>query len=189
MKEDFKEVLCNHCGLSCVLDNGMENYGLVNAVVGGGYFSTAGNGNGTLDDNTNYKFSLCEYCLDHLFQQFSIPPKVFHMYGEEESFRPARMRIQEDEWRKDPIEAFDQEVERHAKGRVPFVYLPLSENAVKLKEICNKLDFSYESTMSLEDLAPLIKIYENLSEYEKCNFSYLSEYFDSLYEKRYNANL
>lgn len=189
MKEDFKEVLCNHCGLSCVLADVPENYGLVNAVVGGGYFSTAGNGNGTLDDNTNYKFSLCEYCLDHLFQQFSIPPKVFHMYGEEESFRPARMRIQEDEWRKDPIEAFDQEVERHAKGRVPFEYPPISEEAKELDKLWGQLNFADEDNIILSDFKTMMELFEKLSEYEKSGYRHVSDYYDDLYNKRYHADL
>lgn len=95
--------LCNLCELSCVpaaRDSFGDPHGLINAVVGGSYASTPGNGSGALDDMTAYKFSLCEWCLDWLFSQFHIPPKVydFSTYFSRE-FEPAAQRVIEDEWR------------------------------------------------------------------------------------------
>jgi hypothetical protein len=102
LKED---VLCNMCGLSCLLEeNAMgELSGLINQSVSGGYFSTPGNGVGALDDTTNYKFSLCEFCLDWLFSLCKIPPAIsfYNDTNDKEEFRPARQRIAEDEWRKE----------------------------------------------------------------------------------------
>ena len=72
-------VLCNLCGLTCVLDGGVDHRelgGLIKAAVCGGYESTPGNGHGTLDDMERYKFSLCEFCVDWLFGQFKIPVDV-----------------------------------------------------------------------------------------------------------------
>lgn len=42
-------------------------YGLIEATVSGGYKSDS------LSDGTTYTFSLCENCLDELFNQFKVP--------------------------------------------------------------------------------------------------------------------
>ena len=81
--------------------------GLIDCEVVGGYNSTPGNGNGALDDMTGYRFSLCEFCLDHMFSQFRTPPKLIGYICSEEGvelegevFRPAEQRVREDgEWR------------------------------------------------------------------------------------------
>jgi len=75
--------------------------GLINQIVSGGYNSTPGNGDGALDDTTNYKFSLCEFCLDFLFKNFKILPGVSHYCGssEPEEFRSAEERVANDDWR------------------------------------------------------------------------------------------
>lgn len=108
-------VICNLCGNLCALtraDGVVEDKraGLQNAEVSGGYHSTAGNGYGALDDMTSYHFSLCEFCLDWLFSQFVVPVKMTD-YGtgneeSEEKFRPAEVRVREDEWRSYKSEFF-----------------------------------------------------------------------------------
>lgn len=95
------DILCNKCGKSCVppdalkikgtpvkwiegqgyieiseedslIERGPEAYGLVETTVVGGYFSDP------LDDCTTYTFSICEDCLDELFNSFKIPVEINH---------------------------------------------------------------------------------------------------------------
>ena len=118
---------CNWCGETCLLvDRGRtghvvtdrDRHGLIDAVVSGGYESTPGNGQGALDDCSSYKFSLCEFCLDHLFTQFKIPPTVaeYGSGGGEYPFTPAAERVAKDDWR--PMkEAFFAEARRRAEKR------------------------------------------------------------------------
>jgi hypothetical protein len=114
-----EETRCNLCGLSCQLGdksppiNFVENYGLIGANVVGGYFSTPGNGYGALDDMVDYRFSMCEFCLDWLFTQFTIPVKIS---GTEEAFKPAIQRVFEDDWRKEK-ETFYQEYLKRSNAR------------------------------------------------------------------------
>jgi hypothetical protein len=58
------DVLCNKCGSTCFPNDAQEPYGLIEAEVIGGYFSTS------LQDCMRYKFSLCEKCLKELFDSF-----------------------------------------------------------------------------------------------------------------------
>jgi hypothetical protein len=94
--------VCNICGETCVLNK--ENNvvgGLVDCTVIGGYFSTAGNGAGALDDTTSYRFSICEFCLDYLFEKMKLPPVVTCLQiNEEKLFKPAAQRVSEDNWRR-----------------------------------------------------------------------------------------
>ena len=95
-----------------------DRHGLIDAVVSGGYESTPGSGQGALDDCSSYKFSLCEFCLDHLFAQFKIPPTVveYGSGGGEYPFTPAAERVAKDDWR--PMkEAFFAEARRRAEKR------------------------------------------------------------------------
>ncbi len=64
---------CNLCGLPCDEDAGgnkMGDLGLIDARVRGEYGSDA------LVDFMEYRFSLCEWCLDWLFDQFKVPMVV-----------------------------------------------------------------------------------------------------------------
>lgn len=97
--EKKKDAVCNVCGHLCDLNEDDGCSGLRDVTVEGGYDSTAGNGDGALDDLTSYNFSLCEFCLDWLFTQFVVPVKV-NGQSEEEVFRPAGARVVEDEWRR-----------------------------------------------------------------------------------------
>lgn len=121
-----KDVLCNLCGLTCMLGSldapeGRADHicyaahGLIDAEVLGGYLSTPGNGEGALDDMSRYKFSLCEFCLDWLFSRCVIPVKVMD-FDEEEDFRPAVERVNDEPWRKDK-DSFFREYERRARAR------------------------------------------------------------------------
>lgn len=118
-----KDVLCNLCGLSCKLDEGdiQELGGLIKKTVVGGYASTPGNGCGALDDTMSYTFSLCEFCLDWLFAQFTIPVTV----GDDEywsgmavraPWKPAAKRVAADEWRR-MKKIFTDESDRRAQAR------------------------------------------------------------------------
>lgn len=123
-----KDVLCNLCGLSCDIPGCIpkeirQPSGLIDATVSGGYDSTPGNGFGALDDCTQYKFSLCEWCLDWLFQQFKISPEekeigVFSgdYDGTIEQWKPAAQRVKEDDWRAGK-EEFRIEYERRNQAR------------------------------------------------------------------------
>lgn len=82
-RKSNQDKLCNWCGMSMCLwsDEEVENIGvspypmgLVNQTLYGHSLSHPGIGRGTLDDDSSYTFSLCEFCLDHMFQQFKVPP-------------------------------------------------------------------------------------------------------------------
>jgi len=116
--------VCNLCGLPCVLNplgdgsQPVEEGGLRDARVCGGYRSTAGNGHGALDDLTEYGFSLCEFCLDWLFGKFQVPVAVRNYMSDEqvETWRPAVERVAEDDWRHSKSE-FTEEYERRKEAR------------------------------------------------------------------------
>lgn len=100
------ERLCNLCGESCffIQENRStedkkfgSNYGLIDCTVSGGYESTPGNGQGTLDDLETYTFSLCEFCLDWLFKLFKTPPTLS---DPDDVFQPAEVRVKNDDWRR-----------------------------------------------------------------------------------------
>lgn len=117
---ESKIYICNLCGESCSLGKGEYiDYkgGLIDAIVTGGYESTPGNGYGALDDLRSYKFSLCEFCLDHLFSKFKIPVTVMDgVTLEYMDFKPAAQRIVEDDWRTWK-QLFGEEQSRRAKLR------------------------------------------------------------------------
>jgi hypothetical protein len=138
-----QDIKCNLCGESCFLGSLWEGQfsfgGLLNAQVIGGYESTPGNGAGALDDMSRYGFSMCEFCLDWLFQQFKIPvavddPMNDYLMQEGETldeamtkrgvvqimerpqpppWKPAAQRVDEDEWRQSK-EEFHQENNRRS---------------------------------------------------------------------------
>ena len=92
-------------------------HGMIDAHVSGGYESTPGNGHGALDDCTTYTFSLCEFCCDWLFQQFKIKPTITdYCHGGEkkkDEWRPASVRVRDDEWRRQKEEFYNEEVRRN----------------------------------------------------------------------------
>lgn len=102
---------CNWCGCSCASPEG-HNYIGETLRVRGGYDSTPGNGHGALDDGDEYSFTLCEFCLDHLFTQFRQPPTVVPPIA----FRPAAVRVRDDAWRGGK-DAFYAEQDRRAMAR------------------------------------------------------------------------
>ncbi len=118
---------CNLCGLPCDIHGSIPEElrtpsGLIDAKVTGGYDSTPGNGFGALDDCSQYKFSLCEWCLDWLFEQFKIPPEekgigaFSHLDGPPIEWKPARQRVEEDDWRTLKKE-FAEEYKRRNQAR------------------------------------------------------------------------
>lgn len=67
---EVEDIICNKCGNSCF---GEMNYnGLIEAEVSGGYDSTH------LLDGESYQFSICESCLDEIFNSFKI--KAIKLY-------------------------------------------------------------------------------------------------------------
>ena len=137
---EHKDILCNMCGLSCSMDYSTDgqykgNHGLIEYPVVGGYPSTPGNGDGALDDMTQYEFSLCEFCLDFIFTYFKIPPRVCQLRlkpppniitgspddvieNESEPFVPAEQRVKNDDWRKLKREFFIKKLERDAARKI-----------------------------------------------------------------------
>lgn len=121
--------VCNMCGLECQIkfeENGEvnENSEIYNSILtdfaaSGGYDSTPANGYGALDDGSNYSFSLCEFCLDHLFEKFKIAPKItsYMYYNGEEEFLPAETRVRMSGFSKENKKAFLEEQERRNKAR------------------------------------------------------------------------
>lgn len=108
----MKATCCNWCGCSVLSSEGHNHIGEEFVVVGG-YDSTPGNGEGALDDMDRYSFVLCEFCLDHLFQMFRVPPKVEPEWGGGPiQFRPAHVRVKEDAWRKQKDRFFAEEKRR-----------------------------------------------------------------------------
>jgi antitoxin HigA-1 len=158
--EEEEEVLCNWCGETCrVVERGHPSgsvpHGLVRAQVTGGYLSTPGSGpGGALDDTTGYEFSLCEFCLDHMFSRFKTPPKLFnYMHPEEtpEPFRPAEQRVREDEWRKTP-ELFLAEKERRDLLRRGMGMRPIHPGEILREE------FLLPMGLTLDELARALEV-------------------------------
>lgn len=113
--------LCNLCGLTTYVGPAGQGCsgpsGLLHAKVTGGYESTPGNGSGALDDLSRYTFSLCEWCLDWLFQRFVIPVTEEDYMSPEMTlppWKPAEERILEDEWRRQKKVFFQEKAVRDA---------------------------------------------------------------------------
>jgi hypothetical protein len=119
------DVLCNLCGLSCLVPGAIsEPSGLLKARVCGGYDSTPGNGAGALDDTVAYTFSMCEFCLDWLFARFKIPvvtTDYTNSDASEEPWRPAVERVRNDDWRKMKDKFFAEHVRRAAARQAKFL--------------------------------------------------------------------
>lgn len=126
--EKTNQIICEFDGE--VVDDAA---GLIDCKVSGGYHSTAGNGYGALDDSTSYRFSLCEFCLDWLFDQFKIHPATSNYVADlfkihsatsdyvaggisDEPWKPAAKRVKEDDWRR-MKEGFFKEYHRRAALR------------------------------------------------------------------------
>lgn len=74
-REYVTDVLCNKCGKSCVpvhrplsCDAPKWACGLVETTIHGKFLSPV------LEDLTSYTFSICELCVQQLFESFIIPP-------------------------------------------------------------------------------------------------------------------
>lgn len=112
MAKKKNDKLCNMCGKPMFLS---INTGGIEATVTGGYDSTPGNGDGCLDDMTEYKFNICEFCLDFLFQNFKIPVEQYDLIDHVSSkWRPAAVRVEQDEWRRLKKEFFKMKNKRDA---------------------------------------------------------------------------
>lgn len=107
-KEELASKLCNLCGECCHIkksdesrhpfEKGYAELSVLNVNIMGGYDSTPYNGDGALDDMSEYHFSLCEFCIDHLMQNMKIPPTVIcRIDNKEEKFVPAKERIKNSE--------------------------------------------------------------------------------------------
>jgi hypothetical protein len=77
--------ICNCCGKPCVGSNADADegaYGLIDATFYGGYLSHE-----PIQDETRYRFSLCEKCLARLFATFKIPVAKVCLLDPLEAFR------------------------------------------------------------------------------------------------------
>lgn len=63
--EEIKEVYCNQCRKSLIVENGIIKEGCYNGDVVWGYFSTM--------DGMKHSFDLCEDCYRKMVQTFAIP--------------------------------------------------------------------------------------------------------------------
>lgn len=134
---------CNLCGLTCDLgtqdrqDGPSWQGGLLGVSVMGGYESTPGNGCGALDDGTSYGFSLCEFCLDWLFEQFRVPVDVQDVHIDPtEAWRPAAQRVADDEWRTYKHEFFAEKNRRDAARKgLPPPKIPFQTTAAELDDL------------------------------------------------------
>lgn len=69
-KKYMVDALCNKCGESCRVSGTDEDpifEGIVEYTVAGSYFSK------TLEDMTQYTFSMCGGCLKQMFETFKHP--------------------------------------------------------------------------------------------------------------------
>ena len=72
-EEYVEDILCNKCGKSLKQPSGCQNFcGLEEVSVRGNYDSPV------LGDMAIYYFSLCEYCLQELFDAFTIPVNSYN---------------------------------------------------------------------------------------------------------------
>lgn len=76
-KDIIEDIICNKCGKTC--NKNFEDsklnpdpYGLIEVTVSGGFLSKP------LHDGNSYTFSLCEQCLQELFDNFKIPVEITH---------------------------------------------------------------------------------------------------------------
>ena len=73
-KVQIDDILCNACGKSCKDRSDMNFEGLIETSITGGYASKLG-------DQITYTFSICEDCLEKLFESFKIPAEEFDSLG------------------------------------------------------------------------------------------------------------
>lgn len=70
----IEDVICNKCGNSMFIDG--QICGLDDSVTGC-------YGSPVFGDMDNYKFSLCEHCLEELFKTFKIPVETQCYYDDD----------------------------------------------------------------------------------------------------------
>lgn len=164
------------CGLTTKLPDHNKSfdheyfYGLIDADVMGGYESTPGNGSGALDDMTSYHFSLCEFCLDHLFSNFVIPPKCFN--GDiPEAFIPAAQQIKEDHWRDDGKTFFKEQRKRAKARKNKYVYPATDPNILEWKKLSSDIQYNKygpqtkkDQTKKTEMKTRMDELFENFSD-------------------------
>lgn len=128
--------ICTVCSESCALhlyDDHYENEGLTDVSIMGGYPSTPGNGLGALDDATRYTFSICEFCLDFLFENARVPPTTCHPGRDAIEFGDRRLpavpdevfpfacaseRVARDDWRTRKAEFYAERDRRAALRKI-----------------------------------------------------------------------
>ena len=67
---EVKEVFCNQCKKSLLVENGIIKEGCFNGNIVWGYFSTL--------DGKRHGFDLCEGCYQKMVQAFEIPVTETH---------------------------------------------------------------------------------------------------------------
>lgn len=71
---DVVSCKCNKCGAEMYNPEHEEIYGLTDLYIEGSYYSP------TLEDQTWFKFDLCEQCVLELMDTFKIPPEAGEYY-------------------------------------------------------------------------------------------------------------
>lgn len=64
-EEELVQAVCNKCGRTLRVENGVLKEGCFSAEVAFGYFSRK--------DGTIHRFDLCEDCYDEMTAQFAVP--------------------------------------------------------------------------------------------------------------------
>lgn len=170
----MSDKLCNMCGESlCPNLMGEEDtseYGLVDAKVEGGYYSPA------LSDCSIYKFSFCEYCLDHIFQQCVKPPQGWDYYYS--NYQPIEDSLNDYKYVHGKLyeyqgKTLEEKHRRDAIRRNVQPYKPTSKELLEYKKVNSKFGNSesaptkaYQNLMkSIRD--EMIEKFSLLSEEEK----------------------
>ena len=152
--------ICNKCGESLVYGKTADvddAYGLVDANVGGGYFSEH------LCDGTGYIFSVCEKCLREFFNECKVPPEVYdYIYGSEDlTYEKDRLHSENYLWLQtnEPVERFEKGIcnvnklcEKPAVWRVLLNGEPLKEIVCDEHKKPYCLNASYEPLFGHESL-------------------------------------
>ena len=109
----MSDKLCNMCGETTNADltgeSGGSEDGLIDAKVHGGYYSPA------LRDMSMYKFSFCEYCLDHIFQQCINPPKAWEYCFID--YQPIEEQLKDEKYKRGELYPYHEKVLEEKKRR------------------------------------------------------------------------
>lgn len=67
-KNELQKIVCNACGRSIPVENGIVKEGLCSCQEKFGYFSNK--------DGQIHRFDLCEACYDEMIRKFNVPVEI-----------------------------------------------------------------------------------------------------------------